>query len=110
MRKKQQEEREKLRRMQLDMQREVEERRKLQKEEEAKIRQEYIEKMKAATIIDDIDDKPTKKGGCTYLFQFASLILFSFLPGLALWSCVLVIVGRVTDHREDREQSFKEFM
>ena len=78
MRKKQQEEREKLRRMQLDMQREVEERRKLQKEEEAKIRQEYIEKMKAATIIDDIDDKPTKKGGCTYLFQFASLILFLF--------------------------------
>ena len=62
MRKKQQEEREKLKRMQLDMQREVEERRRLQKEEAVKARQEYLEKMKSATLIDEIDDKPAKKG------------------------------------------------
>ena len=62
MRKKQQEEREKLKRMQLDMQREVEERRKLQKEEAVKARLEYLEKMKSATHIDEIDDKPAKKG------------------------------------------------
>ena len=47
--------------MQLEMQREVEERRKQKIEEEAKARQEYLEKMKNATIIDEIDDKPTKK-------------------------------------------------
>ena len=62
MRKKQQEEREKLKRMQLDMQREVEERRRLQKEEAVKARQEYLEKMKSATLIEEIDDKPAKKG------------------------------------------------
>ena len=74
MRKKQQEEREKLKRMQLDMQREVEERRRQQEEQEKLKRQEYIEKMKAATIIDDIDDKPAKRGGCTYNLQFTLLI------------------------------------
>jgi hypothetical protein len=62
MRKKQQEEREKLKRMQLDMQREVEERRRLQKEDAVKARLEYLEKMKSATLIDEIDDKPAKKG------------------------------------------------
>ena len=68
MRKKQQEEREKLKRMQLDMQREVEERRRLQKEEAVKARQEYLEKMKSATVIDEIDDKPAKKGCKFYPF------------------------------------------
>merc|ERR1719492_418571 len=47
--------------MQLEMQREVEERKRQKKEEEAKLRQDYIEKMKQATIIDEIDDKPAKK-------------------------------------------------
>ena len=47
--------------MQLEMQREVEERKKQKKEEEAKQRIDYIEKMKQATIIDEIDDKPAKK-------------------------------------------------
>ena len=47
--------------MQLEMQREVEERKRQKKEEEAKPRQDYIEKMKQATIIDEIDDKPAKK-------------------------------------------------
>lgn len=61
LRKKQKEEREKLKRMQLEMQREVEERKRQKKEEEAKLRQDYIEKMKQATIIDEIDDKPAKK-------------------------------------------------
>ena len=61
LRKKQQEEREKLRRMQLEMQREVVERRRQQEEANAKARQEYLEKMKNATIIDEIDDKPQSK-------------------------------------------------
>ena len=68
LRKKQQEEREKLKRMQLEMQREVEERRKAKAEEEAKARQEYIAKMKNATIIDEIDDKPVKK--CKFFALF----------------------------------------
>ena len=63
MRKKQQEEREKLKRMQLEMQREVEDRRRRKEEELAKARQEYLEKMKNATIIDEIEDKPTSKKG-----------------------------------------------
>ena len=61
LRKKQQEEREKLKRMALEMQREREEKLKAKAEEEAKARQEYIAKMKNATIIDEIDDKPVKK-------------------------------------------------
>ena len=78
MRKKQQEEREKLKRMQLDMQREVEERRRQQKEEEAKTRQEYLEKMKSATIIDEIDDKPSKKG-CKFLQKSTYLPTILFI-------------------------------
>ena len=65
LRKKQQEEREKLKRMALEMQREREEKLKAKAEEEAKARQEYIAKMKNATIIDEIDDKPVKK--CKFL-------------------------------------------
>ena len=53
--------------MQLEMQREVEERKRQKKEEEAKLRQDYIEKMKQATIIDEIDDKPAKK--CKWAFH-----------------------------------------
>ncbi len=64
MRQKQQEEREKLKRMQMEMQREVEERRRQREEDLAKARQEYLEKMKNATIIGDIDDKPAKRGIC----------------------------------------------
>ena len=83
MRKKQQDEREKLKRMQLDMQREVEERRRVQKEEAAKARQEYLEKMKNATIIEAIDDKPAKKG-CKFLgFAFRECFLRN-VEGLCL--------------------------
>ena len=67
MRQKQQEEREKLKRKQMEMQQEVEERRRQREEENAKARQEYIEKMKNATIIGDIDDKPVKK--CKFSFS-----------------------------------------
>merc|ERR1712088_1250613 len=65
LRKKQQEEREKLKRMQLEMQREVEERRKQKIEEEAKARQEYLEKMKNATIIDEIVSSGSDEEGAT---------------------------------------------
>ena len=69
--------------MQLEMQREVEERKKQKKEEEAKQRIDYIEKMKQATIIDEIDDKPAKKCELdfhgflprTYLFIFGIVII-----------------------------------
>ena len=61
----------------------------------------YFEKMKAATIIDDFDEKPAKKGGCSYLFQFASLIFVVFLTlSCSARLCSSVIVGRVTDPRE----------
>ena len=60
-RKKLQEEREKVKRMQMEMQREIEERKRLKDEELAKARLEYLEKMKNATIIEEIDDKPAKK-------------------------------------------------
>merc|ERR1712029_582898 len=63
LRRKQQEEREKLKRMQLDMQREVEERRRQQEAAKTNARQEYLEKMKNATIIDEIEDKASAKKG-----------------------------------------------
>ena len=74
LRKKQQEEREKLKRMQLEMQREVEARRRQQKEDMAKQRIEYLEKMKAATIIDEIEDKAAKKCN-TFLLSCLVLLL-----------------------------------
>ena len=66
--------------MQLEMQREVEERKKQKKEEEAKQRIDYIEKMKQATIIDEIDDKPAKK---------CELDFHGFLPRTYLFIFVL---------------------
>ena len=63
LRKKQQDEREKLRRMHLEMKREVDERRRQQEAAKTEARQEYLEKMKNATIIDEIEDKASAKKG-----------------------------------------------
>ncbi|TRY67808.1 hypothetical protein TCAL_07229 [Tigriopus californicus] len=62
LRKKQQEEREKFQEKQLTEQKRLEEERKAKLEELAKARNEYKEKMKGATIIEDMPD-PVKRSG-----------------------------------------------
>lgn len=79
LRKKQQEEREKLKRMQLEMQREVEDRRRQREEDQAKARLEYLEKMKSATIIGEIEDKPARKCKSLLMFSTNKLVTTIFL-------------------------------
>merc|ERR1740129_1263970 len=62
-RKKQQMEREQFRVKQQEMQKRIVEEQKIKMEEKAKLRETYKEKMAAATKIEVIDEKPTKKGG-----------------------------------------------
>ena len=47
----------------MELQRKLEEEQRSKMEEKAKLRESYKEKMKAATQIEVIDDKPIKKGG-----------------------------------------------
>ena len=86
LRKKQQEEREKLRRMQLEMQREVVERRRQQEAANAKARQEYLEKMKNATIIDEIEDKAQSK---FYAFILFLLLMFPLRKKAPRFKCLV---------------------
>jgi len=58
---KQHQEREQYRLSQLELQRKLEEEQRSKMEEKAKLRESYKEKMKAATQIEVIDDKPIKK-------------------------------------------------
>ena len=65
LRRKQQEEREKFRQRQLELQKLMEEEKRKKLEDSAKAREEYKEKMKRATEIEDINDVPATKSKCT---------------------------------------------
>ena len=62
LRKRQQEERERFREKQLELQRKLEEEKMKKIEMSAKAREEYKEKMRAATVIEEPDEPKSKKG------------------------------------------------
>ena len=74
LRRKQQEEREKFRQRQLELQKLMEEEKRKKLEDSAKAREEYKEKMKRATEIEDINDVPATKSKCKTGFIFKILI------------------------------------
>ena len=82
LRRKQQEEREKFRQRQLELQKLMEEEKRKKLEDAAKAREEYKEKMKRATEIEDINDVPATKSKCKIL----SLILL-FMRGIKKLKC-----------------------
>jgi hypothetical protein len=76
LRKRQQEERERFREKQLELQRKLEEEKMRKIEMSAKAREEYKEKMRAATVIEEPDESKTKKGNFIFLATFIE-VLFS---------------------------------
>ena len=79
LRRKQQEEREKFRQRQLEMQKTMEEEKRRKLEESAKAREEYKEKMKRATEIEDINDVPATKSKCKKLFYISNMNFYTTL-------------------------------
>ena len=77
LRRKQQEEREKFRQRQLELQKLMEEEKRKKLEDAAKAREEYKEKMKRATEIEDINDVPATKSKCKILF-----LILLFMRGI----------------------------
>jgi hypothetical protein len=77
LRKRQQEERERFREKQLELQRKLEEEKMRKIEMSAKAREEYKEKMRAATVIEEPDESKTKKGNFITLFAIFIEVLFS---------------------------------
>ena len=75
LRRKQQEEREKFRQRQLELQKLMEEEKRKKLEDAAKAREEYKEKMKRATEIEDINDVPATKSKCKILFLFSLIMI-----------------------------------
>ena len=74
LRRKQQEEREKFRQRQLELQKLMEEEKRKKLEDAAKAREEYKEKMKRATEIEDINDVPATKSKCKYFHRILSIV------------------------------------
>ena len=79
LRRKQAEEREKFRQRQLELQKLMEEEKRKKLEDSAKAREEYKEKMKRATEIEDINDVPATKSKCKLFYIF--ILLLSTLFG-----------------------------
>ena len=74
LRRKQAEEREKFRQRQLELQKLMEEEKRKKLEDSAKAREEYKEKMKRATEIEDINDVPATKSKCKLFYIFMLLL------------------------------------
>ena len=74
LRRKQAEEREKFRQRQLELQKLMEEEKRKKLEDSAKAREEYKEKMKRATEIEDINDVPATKSKCKLFYIFILLL------------------------------------
>ena len=74
LRRKQAEEREKFRQRQLELQKLMEEEKRKKLEDSAKAREEYKEKMKRATEIEDINDVPATKSKCKHFYIFMLLL------------------------------------
>ena len=74
LRRKQAEEREKFRQRQLELQKLMEEEKRKKLEDSAKAREEYKEKMKRATEIEDINDVPATKSKCKQFYIFILLL------------------------------------
>ena len=74
LRRKQAEEREKFRQRQLELQKLMEEEKRKKLEDSAKAREEYKEKMKRATEIEDINDVPATKSKCKPFYFFILLL------------------------------------
>ena len=71
LRKRQQEERERFREKQLELQRKLEEEKMKKIEMSAKAREEYKEKMRSATVIEEPDEPKSKKGNYETLHSFS---------------------------------------
>jgi RNA polymerase-associated protein CTR9 len=83
LRRKQQEEREKFRQRQLELQKIMEEEKRKKLEDSTLAREEYKEKMKRATEIEDINDVQATKSKCKTEFLLTIILLKAVVIGRA---------------------------